>query len=91
MPDVTWDCDDDTYYTLLFTDLDVLGKDTRLLDEGRLWLVGNIHNCDVSQGETLTEYLLPTPICGSGEHRYVFVVYKQKGKLVFEEPHVTPK
>lgn len=89
IPDVSWDCDEDAFYTLSFVDLDVLSKNNRLLDEGRRWLVGNIINCDVGQGQTIVEYLSPTAVCGSGEHRYVFVLFKQKGKLVFEEPFVS--
>lgn len=70
-------------------DCDVLGQKNRLLDEGRLWLVGNIHKCNVSKGETIIEMLSPVPLYGSGKHRYVILMYKQTKKLVFEEPQVT--
>lgn len=49
------------------------------------WLVGNIPGKEVSKGETLSEYVGSGPPEGTGLHRYVFLVYKQNGKLTFDE------
>lgn len=52
------------------------------------WLVGNIPGNDVSKGETLSEYVGSGPPEGTGLHRYVFLIYKQNGKLTFDEPRL---
>lgn len=90
-PSVAWQCDPRKKYTLVFFDLDVLGKDNRLVDEGRLWLVVNITDCDWRLGETVVDLLSPTPLYGSGKHRYVFLVYEQEPGVYFEEPFVDAK
>lgn len=87
-PSVSWRCDPRVKYTLVFFDLDVLGKDNRLVDEGRLWVVVNITNCDWQFGETLFDLLPVTPLFGSGKHRYVFLVYEQEVGVYYEEPFV---
>lgn len=53
------------------------------------WLVGNIPGNDVAQGETLSAYVGSGPPEGTGLHRYVFLIYKQNGKLTFDEPRLT--
>lgn len=87
--DVIWPCDPHEVYSMFFFDLDVLGKDNRLVDEGRLWFVANITDCNLHNGETVVDLLPPTPLYGSGEHRYVFLVYKQRKGVYYEEPFVT--
>ena len=52
------------------------------------WLVGNIPGQDVSKGETLSAYVGSGPPQGTGLHRYVFLVYKQNGKITFDEPRL---
>lgn len=52
------------------------------------WLVGNIPGADVSKGETLSAYIGSGPPPDTGLHRYVFLVYKQNGKLEFDEPRL---
>ncbi|KOB74117.1 Uncharacterized protein OBRU01_02550 [Operophtera brumata] len=53
------------------------------------WLVGNIPGNDISKGLTLAFYLSPTPIPGTGLHRYTFLVYRQPSLLKFDENIVT--
>jgi phosphatidylethanolamine-binding protein len=53
------------------------------------WLIGNIPGGDISKGEVLSDYVGSGPPEKTGLHRYVFLVYKQNGKLSFDEPRLT--
>ncbi|EEC19626.1 phosphatidylethanolamine-binding protein, putative [Ixodes scapularis] len=53
------------------------------------WLVVNIPGVNVPQGEVLSEYVGSGPPKGTGLHRYVFVVYKQPGRLTCDEKRLT--
>lgn len=85
-PCVTWcvgkKCD---FFTLSMVDPDVPGKECPREREFNHWLVGNIEGQDVRQGCPIVEYLGPLPTHGTGNHRYVFTLYKQKCKIEFEE------
>ncbi|XP_054286560.1 protein D1-like [Macrosteles quadrilineatus] len=52
------------------------------------WLVGNIQGTDLSSGDVIAEYIGSGPPKDSGFHRYVFLVYQQPEKIIFEEPRV---
>lgn len=52
-------------------------------------LVGNIPGNDISKGEVLSDYVGSGPPPSTGLHRYVFLIYKQSGKLSFDEPRLT--
>lgn len=52
-------------------------------------MVGNIPGGDISKGETLSAYVGSGPPEGTGLHRYVFLIYKQSGKLTFDEQRLT--
>jgi phosphatidylethanolamine-binding protein (PEBP) family uncharacterized protein len=49
------------------------------------WLVINIPGLDVKRGEVITPYMGPAP--PKGRHRYVFLLYKQSGRLSAKNPH----
>jgi phosphatidylethanolamine-binding protein (PEBP) family uncharacterized protein len=51
----------------------------------RHWLVTNIPGSQVNKGTVLAPYMGPGPPPGTGHHRYVFVVFKQKDQI----PHET--
>ena len=53
------------------------------------WLVVNIPGSDVSKGDAVAEYIGAGPPKGTGLHRYVFLAYKQTGKVNFSDPHRT--
>lgn len=53
------------------------------------WLVGNIPGGEVSKGQVLSEYIGSGPPQGTGLHRYVFLIYKQNGKIEFGEKKLT--
>ncbi|XP_060524137.1 phosphatidylethanolamine-binding protein homolog F40A3.3-like [Cylas formicarius] len=85
VPSVSWKADPNAYYTLIFTDPDNRHRDVPY-QEWHHWLVVNIPGNSVAKGEVLSAYIGSGPPQGTGVHRYVFLVYKQPGKLKFDEP-----
>ena len=55
------------------------------------WLVVNIPGCDVSQGEVQLEYVGSGPPKGTKLHRYVFLAYKQAGRISYSDTIVCSK
>lgn len=53
--------------------------------------MGNIPGDKVAEGEVLSDYIGSGPPPNTGLHRYVFLVYKQPGKLSFDEKRLTNK
>lgn len=84
-PTITWKADPSALYTLCMTDPDAPSRADPKFREWHHWLVGNIPGCDVSKGDVLSAYIGSGPPQGTGLHRYVFLVYKQSGKLTFDE------
>lgn len=69
------------YYTLLMVDPDAPSRLLPILRENLHWLVINIRGSDVTTGQTIAEYMAPSPGFGTGLHRYVFLAFKQPGKF----------
>ncbi|XP_063914386.1 protein D2-like [Zophobas morio] len=86
-PKVTYTGEPQAFYTLVMTDPDAPSRQKHPMREWNHWLVGNIPGSDVSKGEVLTEYVGSGPPKDTGLHRYVFLLYKQPGKITFEEEH----
>lgn len=63
-----------------------LGDDNELGSEDQHWRVGNIKNCDIDKGETLTEYIPGWALKNAGLSRTVFLIFEHKFKIFFEEP-----
>ncbi|XP_018576747.1 39S ribosomal protein L38, mitochondrial [Anoplophora glabripennis] len=78
-PEVIFDSDDNTLWTLVLTNPD--GHFTDPESEYVHWFVGNIPGNKVEEGETIMEYLQPFPPKGIGYQRLVFVLYKQTKRL----------
>ncbi|KRT84523.1 hypothetical protein AMK59_1122, partial [Oryctes borbonicus] len=89
MPDVKWNADDGGFYLLVMTDPDAPSRSNPKFREWHHWLVGNIPGGNIEKGETLSEYIGAGPPKGTGLHRYVLLVYKQPGKLSFNEKKLT--
>lgn len=90
MPKIVWESETpDTYYTLLMTDPDAPNRAEPNFREVRHWLLVNIKGNDLSTGTTHFEFIGSGPPKDSGLHRYVFLLFKQTGKLEFDEPIVT--
>lgn len=83
-PSVSYEADKDSLWTLALTSLD--GHLTESEKEYVHWLVANIPGDFVEKGDTIVEYMQPFPLKGTGFHRYVFVLYKQDGKVEYELP-----
>lgn len=83
-PSVSFESDGNTLWTLALTSLD--GHLTESDKEYVHWLVANIPGDFVEKGDTIAEYLRPFPLKGTGFHRYVFVLYKQNGKVSYDVP-----
>jgi len=77
-PEVTWNSSDKSLWTLA-----MVGPDSHLQGEGEVlhWLVANIPGNKVDEGQTLAPYLQPHPPYGTGYHRFVFLLFKQEGKI----------
>ncbi|XP_067626131.1 protein D3-like [Eurosta solidaginis] len=84
-PTVTWKADANAFYTLCMTDPDAPSRVDPKFREWHHWLVGNIPGGDVAKGEVLSAYIGSGPPPDTGLHRYVFLIFKQSGKLTFDE------
>lgn len=71
------------------TDPDAPSRQEPKFREWHHWLVGNVSGSNVASGEVLSAYVGSGPPEGTGLHRYVFLVYKQNGKLNFDEKRLT--
>ncbi|CAH0713926.1 unnamed protein product, partial [Brenthis ino] len=89
VPLVQWEAQPDAYYVLAMTDPDAPSRQEPKFREWHHWLVGNIQGNSVATGDTLSAYIGSGPPPGTGLHRYVYLVYKQPGKLSFDEPRLT--
>ena len=85
VPKVKWNADSDAYYLLCLTDPDAPSRKEPKFREWHHWLVGNIPGGDVDKGDTLSGYVGSGPPEKTGLHRYVFLIYKQPGKINFTE------
>ena len=72
-----------------FSDPDAPSRKDPKFREWHHWSVVNIPGDNVAKGETVAEYIGAGPPKGTGLHRYVFLVFRQKGKIEYKEPHLT--
>ncbi|XP_003743803.1 protein D3 [Galendromus occidentalis] len=85
---ITWSAESDVLYTLIMTDPDAPSRANPTLGEVKHWLVINIPGSDVEKGVEIAAYRGSGPPKGTGLHRYVFLVFKQKQALQLDEPRV---
>nr|XP_018905826.1 PREDICTED: phosphatidylethanolamine-binding protein 2-like isoform X1 [Bemisia tabaci] len=92
---VAWKCenpDEATFYTIIFVDLDAPSRSNPVDREWLHWIVGNIPDNRLHSGQTIAEYIGPTPMHGNGTHRFVFQLFLQEeGKIHFEETYLTAR
>lgn len=84
-PTVDWDADENALYTLAMVDPDAPSRADPKDREVRHWLVANIPGSRIKEGDLLTPYQGAAPPPGSGEHRYVLVLFKQPDRIVPEK------
>ncbi|CAK9302838.1 unnamed protein product [Gordionus sp. m RMFG-2023] len=80
-PSLKWKYAEDSLYTLIKIDPDAPSKADPTSREWRHWLVVNIPRDDVNEGNIVSSYKGAGPPKGTGFHRYIFLVYKQNGRL----------
>nr|XP_018905760.1 PREDICTED: protein D3-like isoform X5 [Bemisia tabaci] len=90
---VKWPFKNDSYYAILGTGPDTLVNGLRIRKEFMHWLVVNIPGKHVAggrailHGETMADYIGPTPPEGRDYNRYAFFVYEQRvGKTKYGIP-----
>ncbi|KAG9302723.1 hypothetical protein G9A89_000871 [Geosiphon pyriformis] len=77
----------DSQYALLMVDPDAPSRSNPINGEWRHWVIGNIPaNGNLFEGQVLTSYNGPTPPPGTGQHRYVFLLFRQPNKDIDYEP-----
>merc|ERR1711994_59422 len=84
-PTLSWDAEPGAFYTIIFSDPDNLSRADPNMREYAHWAVGNVPDNNVAAGETLVTFIGSGPKENTGIHRYVFLVFKQPGKLAFED------
>ncbi|KAI8130329.1 Phosphatidylethanolamine-binding protein like protein F40A3.3 [Lucilia cuprina] len=80
-PQLKWNAEQGSLYTLLMTDLDPPSRKEPTLREVLHWLVVNIPGNRISEGQVLAEYMSSGPEEGTDLHRYVFLIFKQVEKI----------
>jgi len=90
-PTVEWDAQPGDFYTLIMTDPDAPSRAEPKFREFKHWVLVNIPGNDLTSGDAIAEYIGSGPPQGTGLHRYVFLLYKQSGKLEFDEERVSNK
>ncbi|XP_017046686.1 protein D2 [Drosophila ficusphila] len=90
-PIVEWDAQPGDFYTLIMTDPDAPSRSNPKFREFKHWVLVNIAGNDLASGEEIAGYVGSGPPEGTGLHRYVFLLYKQSGKLEFDEERVSNK
>ncbi|KAI7865610.1 phosphatidylethanolamine-binding protein [Spinellus fusiger] len=72
--------EEDAGYTLILADFDAPSVSDPSLGPWRHWVVTNIQGSssfEIKNGTQHTPYIAPLPESGTGEHRYVFLLYQQ--------------
>ncbi|XP_058812161.1 protein D1-like isoform X2 [Topomyia yanbarensis] len=80
-PKIEWSSDADSYYTLFMVDPDAPSRATPKFRSVCHWFVGNIPGSKIEDGDHRIAFVGSGPPEGSGLHRYVFLIYKQNGKI----------
>ncbi|KAH8347109.1 protein D2 [Drosophila kikkawai] len=85
-PTVQWPAAIEHYYTLLMVNPDAPSVVTPTNREFLHWMVLNIPGNHLGMGDVRVGYMGATPMPGSGTHRFVFLLYKQKDYTKFDFP-----
>lgn len=74
-PKVSWkDAKEEEFYTLVMTDVAEKRETVH-------WLVANIPSNEIDKGDVLTSYFPAAPPRGTGEHRFVFLFFRQPDRV----------
>lgn len=89
-PIIEYNADKHSHYTIMITDPDSPSRANRTIQSWISWLVINIPGNDIQSGEEVAMYTGTGPGLGIGLHRYVMLLFKQKGAVKLEEVYTTP-
>lgn len=89
-PEVTYEADDNSYYTLTMSDPDAPSRQDPIYGEFMHWLIVNIPGNKIKDGELKTAYRGSGAPKGTGLHRYCFFILKQEGKQDFSNLPIIP-
>lgn len=84
-PTMRWTAEEDQFYSILMTDPDAPSRKEPKFKEWYHWGVINIPGNDISKGEEIAAYVGAGPPKETGKHRYVFLIFKQAGKINFTD------
>ncbi|KAF0286836.1 Phosphatidylethanolamine-binding F40A3.3 [Amphibalanus amphitrite] len=84
-PQLSWAAESGALYTVVMTDPDAPSRADPKFGEWRHWLLVNVPGTDLAAGDAVSEFVGSGPPKGTGLHRYVFLVYKQPGKITVDE------
>lgn len=80
-PKISWDAKANQLYLLAMVDPDAPSRADPKLREIAHFMIANIPGNDISKGDTLFEYIGSGPPQGTGLHRYIFLLFEQKGRV----------
>ncbi|XP_072154792.1 putative odorant-binding protein A5 [Bemisia tabaci] len=81
----------DRYYCIVMIGLDVPSRTNPTEREFLHWISGNFITDSFLAGDEIIQYYPILPKKDTGLHRYLFLVYEQKGKVEFKEPPLTDR
>lgn len=79
------------YMHLVMVDPDAPSADQHTFRSWLHWMVLNIPDGAIQDGEEIIEYAPPTPPKGTGKHRYVFAIFGSDAKLKSQTIHERAK
>lgn len=85
-PTLSWENETDALYTLMLLDPDSPSRTDHSSAEVRHWLVINIPEDAVAEGQALFDFIGSAPSENTGLHRYTFLVYKQTALIEYSGP-----
>lgn len=90
LPKIEWPAKENTFYTVCMTDPDAPSRKEPTFREWHHYLVVNVPENKIEEGEILSDYVSSGPPPDTGLHRYVFLIYEQQnGKITCDEPRLT--
>ncbi|XP_017046585.1 protein D1 [Drosophila ficusphila] len=85
-PALKWPSEPENYYTLLMVDPDVPNVVTPTHREFLHWMVLNIPGNHLPLGDVRVGYMGAAPLAGTGTHRFIFLLYRQRDYTKFSFP-----
>ncbi|XP_045472746.1 protein D2-like [Harmonia axyridis] len=89
VPELEWLNDETALYTVCMIDPDAPSRNDHRFREFLHWLVINAPINRVKGGTTVAGYIGAGPPKGTGLHRYVILVFKQREKIKVEEAKIS--